>query len=97
MRLHSSLRCLAVVLGLAHGGIAAETAVLAPEPIHTWQRWEHTLTSTHPDDNPYANVIVRVTYRGSDQRTLRTYGFWDGGNVFRIRCAFPALLPEFRQ
>ena len=90
MKFHSSLRCLAVELALACGGLAAETAVPAPERIHTWQRWEHALTSTRPYDNPYANVIVRVTYRGPDQRTLRTYGFWDGGNAFRIRCAFPA-------
>jgi hypothetical protein len=81
---------MAVAVALARGGLAAEAAVLAPEPIHTWQRWEHALTSTRPYDNPYASVIVRVTYRGPDQRTLRTYGFWDGGNVFRIRCAFPA-------
>jgi hypothetical protein len=61
-----------------------------PSSLHTWQRWEHTLTSTRPYDNPYANIILRVTYRGPDRHILRTYGFWDGGNVFRIRCAFPA-------
>ena len=60
-----------------------------PASLHTWQRWEHALTSTRPYDNPYANVTLRVTYRGPDQHTLRTYGFWDGGDVFRIRCAFP--------
>ena len=56
----------------------------------TWQRWEHALTSTRHYDNPYADVTLRVRYTGPGGRTLRTYGFWDGGDTFRIRCAFPA-------
>ena len=64
-------------------------AVAGPNP-HTWQRWEHALTSTRSYDNPYADVTLRVTYTGPAGRTLRTYGFWDGGDTFRIRCAFPA-------
>jgi hypothetical protein len=32
---------------------------------------------------------LRVTYSGPQGRTLRAYGFWDGGETFRIRCAFP--------
>ena len=56
---------------------------------HTWQRWEHGLRSTREYGNPYADVTLRVTYVGPGGRTLRTYGFWDGGNAFRIRCAFP--------
>jgi hypothetical protein len=34
-------------------------------------------------------VTLRVRYTGPDGRTLRTYGFWDGGDAFRIRGAFP--------
>ena len=56
---------------------------------HTWQRWEHTLISTRNYENPYADVVLRVSYVGPGVRTLRTYGFWDGGDTFRIRCAFP--------
>ncbi|MCX6902975.1 MAG: DUF5060 domain-containing protein, partial [Verrucomicrobia bacterium] len=55
----------------------------------TWQRWEHPLTSTRTYTNPYADATVRVSYAGPGGRTLRTYGFWDGGDAFRIRCAFP--------
>jgi len=84
-----SLIRLTVMLGLANAGITAETPGPKPEPLQTWQRWEHALTSTRPYENPYANVIVRVTYTGPERRTLRAYGFWDGGNTFRIRCAFP--------
>ncbi len=61
----------------------------APTPAQTWQRWEHALTSVGHYDNPYAGVTLRVTYTGPGGRTLRAYGFWDGGNTFRIRCAFP--------
>ena len=90
LRGRALLECLAVALGLARSGMTAEAPVSVPEPIHTWQRWEHALTSTRHYDNPHANAIVRVTYTGPSQRTLRTYGFWDGSNTFRIRCAFPA-------
>jgi hypothetical protein len=72
-------------LFLAGGARAAEPG----RRPQVWQRWEHTLTSTRGYDNPYADVTLRVSYVGPDGRTLRAYGFWDGGNVFRIRCAFP--------
>lgn len=65
---------------------AAESA----SPSHVWQRWETSLTSTRHYDNPYADVTLRVTYTGPGGRVLRTFGFWDGGDTFRIRCAFPA-------
>ncbi len=68
-------------------GWALIRAATAP---HTWQRWEQTLTSTRSYDNPYADVTLRVIFTGPGDRTLRTYGFWDGGDAFRIRCAFPA-------
>jgi len=60
-----------------------------PHP-HAWQRWEHALTSTRNYTNAYADVTLRVTYSGPASRSFRTYGFWDGGDTFRIRCAFPA-------
>ena len=56
---------------------------------HTWQRWEQALTSTRTYANPYAEVSLRVVYTGPAGQTLRAYGFWDGGETFRIRCAFP--------
>ena len=78
------------VLVLVWALIGAEAAWAAPgSPPHTWQRWEHALTSIRPYGNPYADVTLRATYAGPDGRTLRAYGFWDGGDTFRIRCAFP--------
>lgn len=55
----------------------------------TWTRWNHVLTSSRTYDNPYADVIVSVTYNGPEGLTLRSYGFWDGGDTFRIRASFP--------
>ncbi len=54
-----------------------------------WRRWDHALTSTRSYGNPYADVILRVTYTGPAGQTVKGYGFWDGGDTFRIRCAFP--------
>lgn len=61
----------------------------AAAPPHAWQRWEQVLTSTRTYDNPDADVTLRVTYTGPGDRTIRAYGFWDGGDAYRIRCAFP--------
>jgi hypothetical protein len=61
-----------------------------PTAARTWQRWEHALSSTRSYGNPYADVTLRVSYTGPGGRTLRAYGFWDGGDTFRIHCAFPA-------
>lgn len=80
--------------------VAAQSAALATvsnaalgqiqeNHVHAWQRWEQALTCTQSYANPYADVTVRVSYTGPGGRTLRTFGFWDGDNTFRIRCAFP--------
>ncbi len=81
-------RCLALGLSLASLGTAGFSA--EPGGAHVWQRWEHVLTSERVYANPYADVTLRVRYSGPGGRTLGGYGFWDGGNSFRIRCAFPA-------
>jgi hypothetical protein len=64
-------------------------AAASPGP-NTWERWEQTLTSSRHYANPYADVTLRVTYTGPGGHTLHAYGFWDGDEAFRIRCAFPA-------
>lgn len=61
-----------------------------PEVARVWQRWEHTLTAEGQYANPYADVVVRVTYTGPNGASISSYGFWDGGSTFRIRCAFPS-------
>jgi hypothetical protein len=58
--------------------------------VHTWQRWEHVLSSSRTNANPYAEVTLRVSYSGPGNSHFQTYGFWDGGQTFRIRFAFPS-------
>ena len=58
--------------------------------VETWTRWEHALTSTRTYPNPCADLTLKVIYLGPDQQVLHGLGFWDGGDTFRIRCAFPA-------
>jgi hypothetical protein len=82
-----SLTALALAAALLAGAACAEDTTQA----RIWQRWDHSLISTRAYPNPYANVTLRVTYTGPDGQTLRTFGFWDGGDTFRIRCAFPSV------
>jgi len=77
---------LAWVCTLISGGSLWAAAGSNP---HTWQRWEHALTSTRNYGNPYAEATLRVIYTGPAGQTIRAFGFWDGGDTFRIRCAFP--------
>ena len=56
----------------------------------TWTRWEQALTGSQSYANPYSDVIVTVVYTGPAGQTFSTYGFWDGGNTWKIRCAFPS-------
>ncbi len=80
---------LAMRLAAMLAAVAAAQTGTAASP-HVWQRWEHTLTSARQYEHPAADVTLRVRYSGPDGRQLDGYGFWDGGQMFRIRCAFPA-------
>ena len=80
----------AAALGAPLPGASSEGAVASPS-AHVWQRWQHVLTSARRYGNPYADVTLRVRYTGPGGRSLRAYGFWDGGDTFRIRCAFPIV------
>ena len=79
----------ACLLVLGWALISSGPARAAMLEAQTWQRWEHGLKSTRDYGNPYADVTLRVSYVGPGGRTLRAYGFWDGGDTYRIRCAFP--------
>jgi hypothetical protein len=56
--------------------------------VAVWNRWEHTLISSGAYINPYQQVELSVTYNGPDGQKITGYGFWDGGNTFKIRCMF---------
>jgi hypothetical protein len=69
-----------VVMVLAAGAVGAPAAPF----IHVWEKQELTLTSSRAFANAYTEVIVWVDLAGPDFNK-RVYGFWDGGQTFRVR------------
>ncbi len=51
---------------------------------HVWEKVELTFQAKNPYANPYTNVEVWVDLKGPGF-DKRCYGFWDGGDVFRVR------------
>jgi hypothetical protein len=51
---------------------------------HVWEKVELTFHAKNSYANPYTNVEVWVDLRGPGF-DKRCYGFWDSGNVFRVR------------
>ena len=60
-----------------------------PAPPHTWQRWEHALTSTGAYANPYADVTLRVRFSGPAGRAIAGYGFGMAARHFASAALFP--------
>jgi hypothetical protein len=63
--------------------IALSSPVLGA--VETWNRWEHSLTSTKTYSNPYAEVTLKVDYSGPDQQVLQGLGYWNGGDLVEKR------------
>lgn len=60
------------------------SAAPSDKPVHVWEKQEVTLTSSHAFTNPYTEVLVWVDLTGPGFKK-RIWGFWDGGNTFRVR------------
>lgn len=56
----------------------------AASPVHVWEKQEVTLTAAESYANPYTDVTVWVDLTGPHFHK-RVYGFWDGGQTFRVR------------
>ena len=69
---------LALALCLCCAALPAQTA------IHTWELKEIELTASGNYDNPYKDVECWVDLKGPGF-SKRIYGFWDGGETFRVR------------
>ena len=63
--------------------MAAQTA------IHTWELKEIELTASGKYANPYTDVECWLDLKGPGF-SKRIYGFWDGGQMFRVRVVAPA-------
>jgi hypothetical protein len=64
--------------------VAALPALAQNAPVHVWEKQEITLQAQNNYRNPYMEVDVWVDLTGPGFRK-RVYGFWDGGNTFRVR------------
>src|SRR5579884_55502 len=56
----------------------------AAAAVHPWQKKELSFTCARTYANPYADVTVWVDLTGPNF-SRRVYGFWDGGQTFRVR------------
>ena len=57
---------------------------MSESTVHVWEKVEITLHAAAAYANPYTEVDVRVDLEGPGFHK-RVFGFWDGGNVYRVR------------
>ena len=53
-------------------------------PVHVWEKQELTFTAARAYTNAYTEAVVWVDLTGPHFKK-RVYGFWDGGQTFRVR------------
>ncbi len=86
------LRCLALtalIIATCRWSTSGAAAVLATQSgegktRHVWEKVEVTLVAKAKYQNPYTDVVVWVDLKGPGFEK-RCYGFWDGGDTFRVR------------
>ncbi len=59
-------------------------ALAAESAGHVWELQEIELHSSRSHTNPYVDVEAWIELNGPDFKN-RVYGFWDGGNIYRVR------------
>ncbi len=69
----------AVILTFQPGRLHAE-----PATYRVWQKVEIALPAANAYENPYKEVSVWADLTGPGFKK-RCFGFWDGGNMFRVR------------
>lgn len=61
-----------------------QCSIHAGERYHVWETVEISLNSQKHYANPYTDVDVWLRLKGPNF-DRKVYGFWDGGNTFRVR------------
>lgn len=72
------------MLRLVSAAILLVCSVFAASQTHVWEVQEIELRTARQYDNPYVDVECWVDLKGPGF-DKRVYGFWDGGDVFRVR------------
>jgi len=70
-----------VILAIALSGCSGITQL---DEIHVWKKVEIELEASNEYNNPYIEVDVWIQLEGPGFNK-RCYGFWDGGNTWKIR------------
>ena len=73
-----------ILVGLVF--VLGTVRVWAAEACHVWEKQELVFTAQHPQANAYISEDVWIDLTGPGF-AKRVYGFWDGGETFRIRFA----------
>ena len=68
--------------------VSVTAGVRAAAPVHVFEKVELALSATAKYANPYTDVEVWVDLKGP-HFNKRCYGFWDGGQTFRVRITSP--------
>ena len=66
---------------------AAETAKGNYEEVEVWRRTDVILESTKAYQNPYKEVEIDAVFTHEDGTKITLYGFWNGGDEWRVRFA----------
>jgi hypothetical protein len=74
----------ATLAGVAATSSRGASSASPADKVHVWEKLELTFTSARAFSNPYTDVTVWVDLTGPGF-SKRVYGFWDGGNTFRVR------------
>jgi hypothetical protein len=64
--------------------LVAFCPLAAGATVHVWEKQELTFTASNSHRNAYTEVTVWVDLSGPGF-SRRVYGFWDGGQTFRVR------------
>src|SRR5262245_60584401 len=65
---------------------AAYSLQFAQSPsIFRWGLFEASFTTTQKYENAFQDVDLFVTFTSPSRQTYTVRGFWDGGNVWRVR------------
>jgi hypothetical protein len=62
----------------------ASGAATPPPPTHVWEKQELTFAAARTYTNAYTDATIWVDLTGPNFKK-RVYGFWDGGQTFRVR------------
>ena len=64
--------------------LVIESCAPSQDTVHIWQKVEIEMLASNQYENPYKDVDVWIDLKGPGF-DKRCYGFWDGGNTWKIR------------